>query len=64
MSDGWQQRVRDEQVELNRKYESLKKFKESPEFSKLDLSEQGRLKEQSAAMYLYNSILLRRIAAF
>ena len=60
-----QQRVIDEQVELNAKLAKLEDFiQANPLFGKLDEAEQGRLKKQQSVMAEYSKILGERIAAF
>lgn len=60
-----QQRVVDEQIELDDKRAKLKKFiGESPAFSALPDDERGRLIAQYRTMTEYSVILGERIAAF
>jgi hypothetical protein len=60
-----QQRVVEEQKELETKTVALHKFiLESPIFGKLASEEQERLKRQYSVMVEYNEILNERIAAF
>lgn len=60
-----QQRVVDEQTELQEKATKLAEFiKSSPIFAGLDGTQQGLLKAQLGAMQSYGEILALRIAAF
>lgn len=60
-----QQRVVDEQAELDQKAYALSEFiKYSNIFPTLDVAEQARLKEQNEVMWQYSEILGARIAAF
>lgn len=60
-----QQRVVDEQTELQDKTAKLAEFiKLSPIFSGLESTQQGLLKAQLGAMQAYGEILALRIASF
>lgn len=60
-----QQRVIDEQTELDTKRIALKSFIDSaPMFKTLPDAERGRLVQQYQVMTQYSSILSERIAAF
>lgn len=60
-----QKRVVDEQAELDVRLSKLDAFiLENPKFLELPEAERGRLQEQSKAMALYLSILVKRISAF
>lgn len=60
-----QQRVVDEQTELQDKLTKLAEFiKQSPIFAGLDGNQQGLLKAQLGAMHAYGEIPTLRIAAF
>ena len=59
-----QKRVCDEQVELGKKIEKLGEFTESPDFSRVEASEQQRLRKQLRIMADYHDILDERIIAF
>ena len=59
-----QQRVIDEQAELNEKLTKLYSFLETSLFNSLDENEKGRLKRQSVIMQSYFDILGERISAF
>jgi len=60
-----QQRVIDEQIELNERLTKLSAFiASSPVFESLSVLERQRLKEQEYHMTQYLNVLGRRIAAF
>ena len=59
-----QQRVVDEQDELNDKLQKLNAFFGTAIFAGLDSAEQARLKKQAGVMQEYSDILGERIAAF
>jgi hypothetical protein len=59
-----QQRVVDEQRELDTKIVALRTFIKGDIFNKLDVQEQTRLELQIGYMEGYSSVLGRRIAAF
>ncbi len=59
-----QQRVVDEQIELNTKIEDLGSFLVDPIFLNQTPEEQQRLRSQHAVMSTYSSILNRRIQSF
>lgn len=59
-----QQRVVDEQKELDEKRAKLASFLESPMFINLDIGEQARMRYQAVAMREYSAVLGERIAAF
>ena len=60
-----QQRVVDEQSELNEKINKLSDFiKTSPLFEGLPIDEQERLMRQKYYMIEYSDVLAERIAAF
>jgi len=60
-----QQRVVDEQTELQDKATKLAEFiKSSPIFAGLDDTQQGLLKAQLSAMQAYGEILALRIGSF
>ncbi len=60
-----QQRVVDEQTELQGKATKLAEFiKSSPIFAGLDDTQQGLLKAQLSAMQAYGEILALRIGSF
>ena len=60
-----QQRVVDEQSELNEKLNKLSDFiKTSPLFEGLPIDEQERLMRQKYYMIEYSDVLAERIAAF
>lgn len=59
-----QERVVDEQKELQTKVEKLETFLFGPIYNKLDVPEQIRLQKQFAYMTLYLSVLEDRIKSF
>ena len=59
-----QQRVVDEETELDKKIDSLSAFFANQMFQTLPEAERDLLKRQHAAMETYSSILGDRIAAF
>jgi hypothetical protein len=59
-----QQRVLDEQAELQAKIRALDLFSAGDTFAALPVDERMRLVAQSDAMKTYHNVLLRRIAAF
>lgn len=59
-----QQRVVDEQQELDEKRAKLAAFLETPMFASLDAAEQARMHYQAVAMREYSAVLGERIAAF
>lgn len=59
-----QQRVVDEQADLNEKLIKLEAFTDTPLFASLPEAERGRLMAQHGAMFAYFTILAERIAAF
>lgn len=61
----YQQRVVDEQNELQDKATKLDEFiKTSPAFASLNCTQRGLLKAQLGAMHAYGEILALRVAAF
>lgn len=61
---GYEQRVVDEQTELNEKLVKLIQFTTTATYRKLTVEEMGLLEEQQHAMTHYNQILSKRIAKF
>lgn len=59
-----QQRVIDEQAELNARLEKLTAFTFTETFEKLPDEEKGRLNRQHGIMGQYSEVLGERIAAF
>jgi len=59
-----QQRVIDEQRDLDERIAKLAKFVESPPFKSVPYAEQGRMSDQLEVMLIYSSILGERIADF
>lgn len=59
-----QQRVADEQAELDGKRAKLEAFLGTPTFAGLETAEQGRLIAQCSVMQAYSDVLGDRIAAF
>lgn len=59
-----QQRVVDEQEDLDGKRDRLRAFFGTDIYRELDKTEQSRLNRQLEAMTLYSNILGERIAAF
>lgn len=62
--EAYQQRVVDEQVELDTKVQSLVKFMATDAFQLVSSRQRQLLKAQYHAMSLYNDILLQRIENF
>ncbi len=62
MSEGWQDRLRDELGELSGRLSRLADFIQSPQFQKLPDEECFDLVEQAAAMRIYEIVLTRRIS--
>jgi hypothetical protein len=60
----YQQRVVDEQEDLDSKRDRLRAFFGTDLYRELDPAEQSRLNRQLEAMTLYSNILAERIAAF
>lgn len=60
----WQQRVVDEQRELNSKLRDLIAFTVTEEYRKLTTVDRNLMIEQQGAMAAYNNILADRIARF
>jgi hypothetical protein len=60
----YQQRVIDEQVELDIKLSALSNFLDAPMFDKLNQPEQNRMARQCYHMQRYNDILSDRIHEF
>lgn len=60
----YQDRVRQEGVELNEKREALLRFFNTDTFRNLDQAEKDRLRTQHSVMGVYGGILQQRIAAF
>ena len=60
----YQQRVVDEQVELNTKIGKLLVFLGSSKFHDLSIDEQARMQRQYSAMQKYSDVLAERITAF
>lgn len=60
----YQQRVVEEQEELDIKRDRLRAFFGTDLYRELDPAEQSRLNRQLEAMTLYSNILAERIAAF
>lgn len=59
-----QQRVIDEKAELDSRLNKLLAFTAAEGFFKLQIEEQGRMKEQAEYMQAYSNVLGARIAAF
>lgn len=59
-----QERVVQEQDELDEKIVKLSTFLQSPAIEKIDIEEKPRLQEQLIVMQKYSNILGQRIAAF
>lgn len=62
--EAYQQRVVDEQSDLEGKVMALSQFIDGPIFVRLDPAEQERLRSQLDHMSAYNRVLERRIGAF
>lgn len=60
----YQQRVRDEALELQNKLVKLLVFQRSVMFKEVDYSERTRLVEQAALMHRYYTVLCERIVHF
>jgi len=61
---GFQQRVVDEKVELDKRINKLREFISGDVFDSVSIAEQERMNKQLEIMWQYSNILAERIAAF